>query len=204
MPRRRPPAHAEQPPQVEEAIRAAVVFSRQEVNAQLSFVEDLIVQGASASQIVRLTVSKYFVTATRAKKLIERVKELHATEDAEARAEWKSAQIRRLQTMRRLASGERTADGKGWIVKPDHKAVVAYERLLAQICGTLEPVQIDVDVRHTEAIRAVIVNMTPEQSADLLAEAEEQERLANAARRLLPSGVIDVVADSTESVQAAE
>ena len=195
MPRRRVQEPKSTDQIIEEAKQASPVvrYTLQEARAQLAFVEDLMVQGASTSQIIRLARAKLYIGEKRIRRLIERVKETHAKEDAEARQEWKAAQIRRLHTYRQQASGRRGPDGS-WIERPDFKAVVALERLIAQICGTLEPVEVRVDARYTEAMLHVVSNLTSESAAELLAEAREQERLAEAARKLLPA-----VVDSSES-----
>lgn len=208
MPRRRIQDQPQEPKSTAalvEEIKAkspAIRYTLQESRRQLAFVEDLIVQGASVSQIIRLArrpaPSGLNIGEKRTRKLIERVKETHAREDAEARAEWKAAQIRRLHEYRRQASGVRNPDGT-WKVEPDHKAIVAYERLLAQVCGTLEPVEMKVDARYTEAMLTVVSTLTNEDAAALLAEAREQARLADAARRMLPAIVVVDAPDSSQS-----
>lgn len=198
---------------LQEAVAASPVvrYTLQEARAQLAYVEDLVIEGASASQITRLCQTRYpTITKLRVKTLLERVKERHTREDAEARDEWKAAQIRRLHQYRRQCAGVPilNANGErvGWTIKPDHKAIIAYERLLAQILGTLEPVRVDVDVRYTEAMLSVVAQMTGEDAAEYLAEAQETERLAGVARKLLPAHVTDgeiVQTDSAESGNGA-
>ncbi len=182
-----------------------VRYTLKEVASQLSHVEDLIVEGAGTGQIIRVMQQRFAgITKVRVKNLIARVTETHAKEDAEARTEWKAAQIRRLHQYRRQAAGtpQLAADGSriGWLVKPDHKAIIAYERLLAQICGTLEAVKVDVDVRYTEAMLSVVAQMTGEDAAEYLFEAQENERLATVARKLLPAHVTDGEIVETDSV----
>lgn len=209
MPRRRIQNQPQEPKSTAalvEEIKAkspAIRYTLAEARRQLAFIEDLIVQGASVSQIIRLarrpvSAGGLDIGEKRTRKLIERVKETHAKEDAEARQEWKAAQIRRLHEYRRQASGVRNPDGT-WKVAPDHKAIVAYERLLAQICGTLDPVELKVDARYTEAMLTVVSTLTNEDAANLLAEAREQAALAERARKLLPAITIVDVPDSAES-----
>jgi hypothetical protein len=209
MPRRRIQEQPEEPKSTAalvEEIKAkspVIRYTLEESRRQLAFVEDLIVQGASIGQIIRLARKPknsggLDIGEKRTRKLIERVKETHAREDAEARQEWKAAQIRRLHEYRRQASGVRNPDGT-WKVEPDHKAIIAYERLLAQICGTLEPVELKVDARYTEAMLTVVGTLTNEDAAALLAEAREQAALAEKARKLLPAIVVADVPDSAES-----
>ena len=202
MPRRRiqDPQEPKSTAALVEEIKASshvIRYTLAEVRGQLAFVEDLIVQGASVSQIVRLTKSRFSgITEKRVRVLVDRVKETHAREDVEARQEWKSAQIRRLHEYRRQASGTRNPDGS-WKTPPDHKAVVAYERLIAQICGTLEPLEVKVDARYTEAMLTVVSTLTNDDAAALLAEAREQAALAEKARKLLPAITIVDVPDSS-------
>jgi hypothetical protein len=213
MPRRRPPAPPEPLTTAEllaevrqrPDVQAVVRFTRNEVRAQLSWVEDLVVQGASMSQIERVTLARFpQVTKKRIRSLVERVKEAHAREDNEARAEWKSAQIRRLHTYRTQASGQRTPDGRGWLTPPDHKAIIAYERLLAQVCGTLEPVTMNVNATYTEALLQVTANLMvdPDRAMAVLEEAQEQARRADLAKRFLPPAILEsgTETDSAESV----
>jgi hypothetical protein len=114
----------------------------------------------------------------RVGRLVGRIQERWQIEDQNfdraKRAEWKSGQIRRLTRMRDIASGSQNQDGT-WAVKPDHRAVARYEELLAKIQGTLAPIEIDLDVRYTEAMMVAIGSMSAEQMASLLAEAEQME-----------------------------
>ena len=98
----------------------------------------------------------------------------------------KAAAARRLLRYIRQAQGDGTR-------KPDFATLAKFEGLLADLQGTRAPLEIAVDVRVGEAVKAVIAGMTAEQLNERLAAARERRALAESAQKLLAPRIIDVV-----------
>ena len=197
--------HHLEDPAIEREVRALVNaspivrYTRGEVERQENAVEDLMVHGMLPHQVRRILKgdpSKGIIgqwpkiTQKRVDILCDRVRERWQKERAKTRDSDREAAIRRIARFRQWASGEQNSDGT-WKVKPNHAALVAYERILMDLQGTREAIKVDVDVRYTEAMLGVVARLEGDEGSKLLEEAREQERLANAARRLLPSHIID-------------
>ena len=66
----------------------------------------------------------------------------------------------------------------GWIEKPNHSAIVRYENLLADIQGTREPLQVDVNVQVAESLVAVFSSYSLEKLQSMRARALEKKQYA--------------------------
>jgi hypothetical protein len=165
-----------------------VAWSLKEVREQLRAVEDFLVEGSQPREILRVLRGRWpAMTLGRVEKLAERVRInwLGATTE-ESRKHDRHAAIQRLHKMRRIASGLRDKDGK-WVDRPNHQAVARYESLLMELEGTREAIRVDVNVRHTQAMLAVVANLSGDEASEYLAEALEQERLARIAQEAVPA-----------------
>ncbi len=193
---------AEDPALVREVEKLArnspvVRYARNEVERQEMLVEDLMIQGTQPARMRQILQGQGWpkISKTRVDLLVERVRERWIQERAKTRDADREAAVRRITRFRTWAAGERSADGKSWVEKPNHAAIVQYERILMDLQGTREPLKIDITATYTEAMLAVVARLEGDEASKLLDEAREQERLANVARKMLPSAVIDVPAE---------
>ncbi len=96
-----------------------------------------------------------------------------------------------------------------WVVKPNWGAVTRLETLIASIQGNFEPIKLDIDVVHREALTNVLTSITPEQAIQLMTSYDKLASLAAAAAHargeklppLLPS---PTKRESTVFTQGAE
>lgn len=176
------------PPNENPSLRS---WTAAETREQLAAVEGLMVQGARPGEIHRVLRRQWPVSMLRVRKLVDRVKRQWSDfARDEDRVACREAAIRRLHGMRRVAEGERDPNdptGRTWLRKPDHAAVLGYERLLADLEGTKKPIEVSVDSRFTGAMLEVIANLTGDQASEMLEAAMEQKRLAELASRELPA-----------------
>lgn len=205
----KPPIPLAGPELAKEVTKLAEVRRRYtvaEVRHQMTRVEELMTQGAGERQIYRVLTTASPTTGVvefagmslaKVRQRMVAVSRLWAEEmdrDRGALQTKRAAAIRRSHEMRRWAlAGERSADGRTWVRKPDAALALRIDIHIAKLEGTLAPIKVDVGMNVSGAMMAVMANMDDDTAQALLAEAQEQERLARAARRLLP-GVIDVEA----------
>lgn len=181
MPLKRPEStnrQARSPASDEE--RRQVVYDIRDVREQMDAVEQLLVAGIPVSRIEKEAKQRWKLTAGRTKRLIDRVRQRWAEESRAERPHWKAQAIRRLYGHIAKARGE----GQ-W------NAVAAFERLLAEMQGTKEPVeiQLNVDATVTEAALHVVSRLTPERRAQIVAE---QRRLRELAGRVVETSGTEV------------
>jgi hypothetical protein len=157
------------------------VYTPTETREHEAFIENALQTAFAHGLIVRGLKQKFGMGETRAKKLIHRVLDRWALDSEKNRSSNKASAERRILTDVREARAE-----KKW------SAVASLESLLADIQGTRDPVKIDVDVRVSETLVAMVADMSGERLRDLVEEAREQRALASVAKRhgLLPE-VID-------------
>jgi len=169
--------------------RRAIVYSAAETSEQEQLIENALLQpGHSVATIVRAMQQRWpRFGIGRYKKLAARVHSRWKDEDDQARDKRRAQQIRRLERALAYAWGDkrRVPDPANpgqtieQVVRPtDLKAVATFEKLLADVCGTRAPVEVNVHHVVTETLVQVIAQMTPEQVADALAEHREMKRLA--------------------------
>lgn len=165
-------------------------FTPDEVRAQESAVEQLLVQGVTNRQVA-LTMRKQFdVGEARTRTLINRTHQRWEAESELGRASRKEATVRRIS--RRIVSldqrlqGQRGEHGEvvvAPVTKPGeiaaiHGALHKWESLLAEVEGTLAPVKVEVSVQVSQAILQIIATMTPEEVSQAMSALDEQERKA--------------------------
>jgi hypothetical protein len=130
-------------------------------------VERMMLDGV-ADQVVIDVVSRQFDKAEATiKDDIKHIRRRWTEEDDEQRRTYKSSAMRRIQSHISEARKDRA-----W------GAVSSLERLLAQIQGTLEPVQVNVEFVAKQALADYISNLSDEELEALALEQKEIERKA--------------------------
>jgi DNA-binding transcriptional MerR regulator len=149
---------------------------------RLDFIEKLLIAGVSISRIESACREAFDppMSKTAVRTYISRVHARWAEEERTNRAHYKTQAIRRLYG--HIAEARKASN---WA------AVAQLERLLSDIQGTKEPieVQVNVDATVTEAMLHVVANLSPERKRALI---EEQRRL----RALAQGATVDVSAAS--------
>jgi hypothetical protein len=95
--------------------------------------------------------------------------------------------IQRHRTYITMAHGQRTPDGAGWLVPPNHAALIGHEKQLARLQGTEQPIKIDVEARVVNACVSVIAGMSHEEIQHALTHQQEMRRLAEAYKQEHPT-----------------
>jgi len=170
------------------------IWSRKETMAQLQMVQDWRIDGFDKRQVERAMKEKYpGMTRGRVHVLWARITRVFEDRAHKSLVERKEEALARLRRAAAVAwMGEKDpadAKGKTWRHKPSLANVLAFEQLIAKIEGTLAPVQVNVDQTVTLAMIQVVQQLSGDDASDYLAEAMEQGRLAEAARKehlLLP------------------
>lgn len=154
-------------------------FTIQETQAQMQEIADGWIAGDD-ERTIRAKMAKKGIATSHARfyTLKARVQEEAKLEHERDKPLSKQRQLKRLYKLRQQAEGLRTVDGRGWIIKPVHTALVRYEELIAKIEGNFEPLKIDVDIVHREAIMQVLGNMTDAHAQALV---ESYDRMASLA-----------------------
>jgi hypothetical protein len=162
----------------------------------MHFIEQLYLRGTSLRGMVALAKSELGVGPKRVNVILQRIKDAWRTEDDENRKSAKSSTIRRIQRYIQDAQGRRDpADPKKWLEKPNFQALARFEALLADIQGTREPINIDINVRIQETVLNVIADLSPEELTEIVNEYDDTQRLAEAARKGL---VIETVSEPAQ------
>lgn len=141
------------------------------------FIEGLMVAGLSMPQVERAARESFAMNRVQVASYVGRIRERWAEEEKAQRPHNKAQQMRRV--CGHIAEARRD---KNWA------AVAQFEKLLSDIQGTKEPVEINVNVDAvvTEAALQVIAGLTPERRRALI---DEQRRLRALAAK---AEVIDV------------
>jgi hypothetical protein len=172
---------ATNPPVPPAATSEKTTWTRAEVDAQEQRVEGLLLQAASTAQIVA-TLRDMGVKRRRAAQLVSRIRDRWSRETEATRAYTRDEQIRRVKRyIQRLQGRPKIVDDQivGWHEQPNYPMLHRWESLLADLEGNKEPLKINVDVRYTEAMLAVVGSMPGE---DLLRLAQEQREIEAKAR----------------------
>ena len=170
------------------AVRAGMEVKRWsigETRVHQRLVESGLLQGMDRTTIRdQLATQGHQVSLHRVDVLIDRVREQWSQEDMLARPFWKAAQTRRIMQHIALAKFGREADiaKKIQAVRPSLTALKGFEDLLADVQGTKEPIVIDINVQHTEALIGVLGTMTREQLAENYKKHLETKALAASAK----------------------
>lgn len=175
------------PPQYPSTVHArARTYTSAEARQQRQLVEQLWVQGIDSPRRIADTISQivgYKMPRTRVVTLLERVRDEQAQLDVSTLAERKRRQVQRLLDDARKARAE-----KKW------SAVASIEKLIADIDGTMAPIQVQHDHRVQHAITNVLSELTPEDFAALVEEQRAIDAKAKAFDELTPTSV-EVVAE---------
>ncbi len=176
------------------------LYSRVEYRRILQIVEAAMMQGFGVDR-VRDAVRGEFPTVGKGycQKRMSDVHQKWQEEDVASHESWKSAQIRRIMGYMRHAQGEQRVDpGTGlntWVREPNHAALAKWESLLADIQGTRAPIEIKSDGQVREALIVVLGRMDADQADALLARAEQEKTLAEAARR---AGIVEMPVEAPQ------
>ena len=135
------------------------------------FIEGLLVAGLSMPQVERAARDSFAMNRLQVATYVGRIRERWAEEEKTQRPHNKAQQMRRVYG--HIAEARRD---KNWA------AVAQFEKLLSDILGTKEPVEINVNVDAvvTEAALQVIAGLTPERRRALI---DEQRRLRELAAK---------------------
>lgn len=156
-----PPAY--KPASIDE--RRVRYVSVDERRVRFEMIEGLMVAGLSVEQIAKAARKSFGMTKPQTQSYVARIRDRWTEEEKEARPHNKSQATRRI--VGHIAEARRD---KNW------SAVAQLEKLLSDMQGTKEPTEINVNVDATmsQAIVAVVANLTPERRAAMI---EEQRRL---------------------------
>lgn len=159
--------------------RVPVRRSAAEIEQREQFVEQLLIAGVSAGRVERVAAEKFGVARATIRGSIEKVRVRWAEEERGNRPHLKAQAQRRL-----IAHIAEARKENQW------SAIAQLERLLSEMQGTREPVEINlnVDATVTEAAMHVVANLSQEKVAELV---ERQKRLHLLAARAESLGVSD-------------
>ncbi len=164
------------------AVALATRYSPEETREQYAYVSNGLISGLSTADVRRGFLEKFGANRkNRFHTMFVRAMEAFKTEDAARRDNTRSEAVRRItRRIPRLdsqihAPATPTRSLTGLVL-----AVATHEKLLADIQGTRAPIKIDVDVRVSESIAHVIMNLTPEQVTEYQHRNAERKRMAAA------------------------
>lgn len=146
----------------------------------------MLADGHDDLRIREEMTTRFRMTPTAVKSLQKRVLDEWSSSDVERRPHEKRLQVRRI--LRHIASAREANQ---------HSAVASFEKLLAQINGTLEPVEVHVQAEATvrESVMVVLAQMKPDRVRRL---ADEHRRLkAIVDKKARP--VLDVAGEPVEA-----
>lgn len=214
MPRRRrePPT-----PEMERSVVGPViantggkrrVYTRQEVFNQKRMIEQLMLQGMSATAIHQVSRKRseenalFGVSIGRIKKICHAIEERWVEEEKEQRPQWKSKQVRRLMDAIQTArTGIRRGDE--WVIRPNLSALARLEELLARIQGTFAPVEVKVEHYLSTTAQAVIGDLSATEVAEALAAYDETHRLAERFREAEQRGLLLMAPNGAQVLPAS-
>lgn len=145
--------------------RRNVVVTREEIKKRTEYIEALMIQGVPLSRIESSAKTSFSMSRNQVATYMTRIREKWSEEEQKARPHYKAQAMRRILGHIAQAKGD-----KNWA------AVAQFEKLLAEMQGTKEAVEVhlNVDVQTTEAVLHVISGLSPERRTALI---EEQRRL---------------------------
>lgn len=157
-------------------------YSPLQVQEQLRLVEQGIVNGfterqiqqALANEAVKSDKPYLLVGLSRIGTLKARVYEELKREGERARPQTKEKQLRRLYSdLVRMRQQPKT----------NFAAIAKHEELISKIEGNFEPIVVEVDVVHREAVTNVIASMTEEQMSKMVEAFDKMAALAESAAK---------------------
>ena len=153
--------------------RRVNVLTLEERRARMDFIEKLLVAGVGVGRVETACRDQFSMGKTAVNSYVMRIRTRWAEEERGNRPHYKA------QAMRRLYGHVMEArKDKNWA------AVAQLERLISDIQGTKEPVeiQLNVDATVSEAVIHVVANLSPERRKALI---EEQRRIRELAARTI-------------------
>jgi hypothetical protein len=183
------------------------IYTRSETREQFAAAEQLLMQFASEGQIGTALRDRWGCSAQRTRLIIRRVRERWSEQAREANPHAREQHIRAIRRsiaqveaqMRTIEAGEVVGrDSKGDPIRQlsargrsdlarFHNAKSRYLELLADVEGTKTPAELNInlraDVRISEAITNVMVDLTADQVMELQAEYRETQQLAEKYKR---------------------
>ena len=147
---------------------------------RMDVIEQLMIRGVSPSKIEKACAERFKMSRGAVAKYIDALRSQWAEEERSSRLTNKTTAQRRL-----YQHIQKAKDSENWA------AVAALERLLSDIQGTKEAIEIhlNVDATVTEATLHVVANLSPEQRTNIIAE---QRKLRELAAKTPEPKVIDV------------
>jgi hypothetical protein len=158
-----------------------VVVTVEQRRERLEVIEQLMIRGIGTSKIEKACADRFGMNKGAVARYMSHLREQWADEERQSRPTNKATAQRRIYQHIQKA---READN--WA------AVASLERLLSDIQGTKEALEVNlnVDANVREATLHVIANLTPEKRAEILAE---QRKLRELAAMVDPSAVKPIV-----------
>ena len=187
-------------------------YTLDETLRQTAIVEECLVYGRSEAEMIRsIARDGMTVGVNRVRSLKARVHERMKLEGERTRPMTREKQLRRLYAELADARGEKDPCTGMWKVKPHWSAVTRIEMLIAQVEGNFEPIKLDIDVVHREALTNVLTSITAEQASAMLVSYDRLATLAEAAAHaqgvkmpsLLPAPTKDVITVFTQGSSSA-
>jgi len=145
---------------------AVTVAMRRE---RLEVIEQLMIRGVGHSKIEKACAERFKMSRGAVAKYMDSLRSQWAEEERSSRLTNKTTAQRRL-----YQHIQKAKESENWA------AVAALERLLSDIQGTKEALEINlnVDATVTEATLHVVANLSPEQRANIIAEQRKLRELA--------------------------
>lgn len=184
MPKQSERLYSPQTPDERRGVVISVAARRERMNA----IEQLMVAGVSMTRIEDMCRDKFQMTKGKVRTYADLVRTRWAEEERANRPSNKAQAIRRC--LGHIAEARRD---KNWA------AVAQLEKHLADLQGTREPVEVNlnIDATVTEAALHVVANLTPERRAALIAEQRALRALAAAHRAPIDTTGIEVPPSTT-------
>jgi len=145
------------------------IVTLEERRKRTEAIESLLVNGVGLARLERIGRETFGMNKAAVALYVKRIRERWAEESRAERPHNKAQQVRRIYG--HIAEARRD---KNW------SAVAQFEKLLAQVLGTMEPVEINVniDATVTEAALHVVANLTPERRTAMIEEQRALRALA--------------------------
>lgn len=162
------------PQDVSESRIGRTMLTAEQRRERSEAIERLLIAGVSPNRIKTLAQTQYGMSEGATRGVVERVRRRWAAEEQDTRATYKATAMRRLYG--HIAEARAA---KHW------PAVAQLERLLAEMQGTKEPMEVALNINAAlgESAARVVAQLPPEKLAALIAEQRELRRLAAAATK---------------------
>jgi hypothetical protein len=174
-----------------------VVYTREERQEHRAAAEQLLAQTPGTPYAVGRALRRQFAIGPRhAARVVEEVMaewvELASAKQKERNRAQAIARVKRdLHRARYELRTDKKTGAKTFVERDEPKlnAIARLEFLLMRLEGTDQPVQVDMNVRLSNALEGVLANLNAAQVERMVAHRREVERLADLARRRLPECV---------------